>query len=515
LLKILFTLFFLIVTGISHAESVNSVNGRVSSLSLLDAIETSIKNNSNLKISRLISDANKENIIQEQSRFDTLIFANTTINESENAVVVDSLGVISIENSTQSISMGAQKLLKFGATVSLSSTANIAGDKFLGTEANNTSNTSISLSIDFPLWKGRGSAITLLPIELEKLSFQAGLADLKNQVDINILQTITNYMYYRGATETLTLLKVSEDRSRDLLLDIQTLIDADKMPRSELNKVKAQLSQRIASRIQGEQRVVEAQLNLATVMGVPLNVLRNTSPTDPLMSTTDFEQLETLHLDSLTKKTELKRNDFSAINLRMKVAKKNIILAKDAMKPNLNLVLGAGMKKFNDNNVLYSNLSGPGYGPDLSVQLNFQWYPNQTSAASNTRVAKYNYQRMIIEKEELRRSTRAELETTLFSIVQTGRNYHESKGRKNLSEKNIQNERKKYKLGSATTLDVLTIEEQLNQSKLNLVQLQISYGVLLAKLLYLTGNVGTVSDNTLVLDGLLNKTNMIEILSSD
>ena len=86
------------------------------------------------------------------------------------------------------------------------------------------------------------------------------------------------------------------------------------------------------------------------------------------------------------------------------------------------------------------------------------------------------------------------------------RRYQESKNRQILSKENVENERKKLTLGSSTLLNLINIEDRLLQSELDVINEKINYGITLARLMFITGQLGKHTSNQL---------NMNELLSGD
>jgi len=498
-----FTLFYSIFC---FGETTKKDNNH---MSIFDAVKVSIQNNNNIKVTKLTSEIAKENIQAQEGQFDyTLLTKSSIINNVQPTQLSSSGDMVGINSESQVLTFGVQKQLKSSAIINLSSSIDSYQDEFSGQEFNDSSNAAVNFSLTFPLWRGRGGEITTLPLGLSKLAFDASVFDLKYQINTSILNTVTSYWNYRGKSDSLSLLKESENRSQSLLNEIQDLIDADELPLSELNVVKAQLSQRKGSRYQGEKNVVEAQAALSNSLGA---VYYSSSLIKPTTSLTippdlDFDVFPALDLSELLKKIEMVRNDFSAVNQRIDIANKQIRLAHESGKPQLNLTFGGTHKQNDQRDDLFAGLNGDSFSPDWSVQLDFKWKPQQNSALAGSNSARAAHQQRIIERAELRRATAVQLDSALFSYIQSGRRYQESKNRQILSKENVENERKKLTLGSSTLLNLINIEDRLLQSELDVINEKINYGITLARLMFITGQLGKHTSNQL---------NMNELLSGD
>lgn len=79
---------------------------------------------------------------------------------------------------------------------------------------------------------------------------------------------VSSYWNVVAATKQLEVLREAESRATALTESIQSLIDADRLPRADINDVKANMAAREANRVAGEQQLVEARQQLAIDMGL-------------------------------------------------------------------------------------------------------------------------------------------------------------------------------------------------------------------------------------------------------
>jgi len=228
----------------------------------------------------------------------------------------------------------------------------------------------------------------------------------------------------------------------------------------------------------------------------------NTPTTNLAEPGIDRKLIEFLEPEALLQNVMQIRNDFSALDVRIDIANKQIELAEDDTKPTLNLVVGGSYKAFKQDDSPLSSLDAPTFGPDWSVRLDYIHSLNQTSAKANKRIAELGLIQRQIEKSELQRSTAVDLRSALFAFVQADRRYSEAKERFELSIQNLSSERKKLLLNLATILDVLNIEDQLLQAELDIIQERVNYGSILARLMFVSGRMGGVANNTIVLEDL-------------
>lgn len=509
-LKIVLLGYLFFLSNLSYGQDSKIEYGE---LSLLDVIKISLENNNNLKITEIFADISFERIEVQEGQFDSQIQGSGRLTDSEVPFISPfDQSVIDLDNEGSSFSAGVQRRMKSSPLVNVTLTSDSTGDRFEGQEFNQAANTVLGLTVTVPLWRGRGSYLTTLPLELAKIDFEASSFDLKHQIDISILQSVTNYWNYRGSRETLKLLRDSEERSRVLTEEIQALINADELPKSELNVVKAQLSRRKGSRLRGELSVIDAKAALATNLGIVLSgSTEDSSPITELAEPgIDRKLFERLKPETIMENVVKIRNDFSALDSRIVIANKQIELAENETKPSLNVVVGGNYTTFKQDDQPLGSFGADRYGPNWSVQLSYVQALRQTSAKANQRIAVLGLSQRQVERSELQRATTVDLNATLFAFIQSDRRYSEARDRYELSMKNVSNERKKLLMGSSTILDVLNVEDQLLQAEIDVIQERVSYGSFLVRLLFVSGHLGGVANNTIVLEDLRTEDGFID-----
>ena len=485
-------------TSTSHSTAATTATS-LAELTLLEAIRTTIVNNSQLKIGAVVVDIAEQSIEVEEGAFDTIITASGSASATENPTPITDVQVISVDNEAQTITAGMQRRLKSSAIFDFNVSSNTSGDEAMGIAANQAGTTIAALTVTYPLWRGRGEYLTTLRLKLAKLEFEATNNDLRHQNDLSILTTVRNYWNYRGASETLEFLRQSEQRSKTLLGQINKLVAADELTRAELGVIEAQVSQRTGSRLAGEQSLIQNQASLASSLGIYL--MTDTESHKPVTELPD-PRLNQATLTSLTGGKLLpyilqNRKDFAAIDGRIEIADRTLDLASDATKPTLNLVVGGQYRTFEQNDDLLSSIDAPTYGPDWSVQLNYNWSLNQISAKANQRIAVLGTERRTIERDELLRVAEVDFNAASFSLLQAFRRYSEAVERESLSQKNVQNEKRKFLLDESTLLDVLNVEDQLLQAQVDVISQRVGYATSLANVMFLSGYLSQLGNDAI------------------
>lgn len=139
----------------------------------------------------------------------------------------------------------------------------------------------LSFDVSVPLQRGRGKEVVTARERSADIEVSASLFDFNQTIADVILSTASSYWGYVGALKRLEITTGSEARAREYVESVALLIEADKLPRGEINQVRANLAGRAADRISVEQQLADARYALALAMGVgPSQVLDIPPPAD-------------------------------------------------------------------------------------------------------------------------------------------------------------------------------------------------------------------------------------------
>ncbi len=497
---------------IGSSPNVSSVV-KLSELSLLQAVNTAVLHNPQLKIGEVGVDVASEQIEVQEGAFDVAVVAQGSASTAENPLSIGT-DIAGINNDAQTLNAGLRRMFRSGATLDFQVSTSGSGDEFQGATANETAMSTAALTITYPLWRGRGEYMTTARLEVSKLEFESATFELGHRTDQSILATLNSYWGYRGAYDSLRLLIEAERRSKDLFDEIEKLIRADEIPKSELSTIQAQVSQRSGSRLNGEIQLIQSRTALANNLGVILD--------SDLTTNRPVTELPEPHLDEslllqLTGRAVLpyvraNRKDFVAIGRRIEVADRIAEVSTDGTRPSLNLVVGGQYQKFEQNDDLFKSLSASTFGPGWSVRLEYDWTINQTAAKANERIAMLGSYRRKVERDELVRAAEIDFDTALFSLSRAYRGNLEATSRLQLSQAIVENEQRKFYLGEATLLDVLNVGDRLLEAEIDQISKRVNYSTALSNMMFLSGYLSRIGSAAITERQLKQASLMIEEL---
>jgi len=213
----------------SHASmptSSVSLSGSIIELTLSDAIYLGLRNNRNIRSAYLERIAQKFDLEVEQGQFKPKLILNARhlANRNRN------------EHYQQSEILPQTTLLtKIGTRFSLSWSNQFTSIN----QGDHARNDGASFTIIQPLLRGAGSDVVTAPLRLARLGEQANLLNLKTTVSDTITQIITAYREVLRAQEQLQIARDALERSKQLLIANQAMIDAGRMATFEIVQARA------------------------------------------------------------------------------------------------------------------------------------------------------------------------------------------------------------------------------------------------------------------------------------
>lgn len=357
-------------------------------------------------------------------------------------------------------------------------------------------NTStLSVTIGLPLLRGRGRKIVAAQEEASKTEVDATLFDTNQLISRLVATTVTSYWNLVAARKSLAIAIEAEERGRLYLETVQALVNADHVPRNDLNNVTANLAQRAAIRIGREQEVIAAQAQLALDMGKQPNEIMN----HLAELSDDFPRGEDQRLPSNTlpsleyylAKALERRADYLAAQDRKLESKMLLTAAENGILPQLNLNLGAGYSGMAEGRTGGNFFAGPynKVGPNAYAGITYVFSGKNQAARGFLRQADASRQQAIVKVDELARNASAEVVTAVQAVRNSILRAKKAREAVQAFQDALAGEREKYRAAMGSIVDVLTVEDRLNNALSEQVQAQQAYALALIQFRLATGTI--------------------------
>lgn len=463
-----------------------------SGISLLESLEKTLSKDPNIRIQRQDSRI-AEGALQVQSgAFDAVLSTSADFqrdHSSLNSMVSDggvSQGTLVSANQSVALQKPLRSGLIMGPEVQISQ-MDARGD---GVDPVNLGR--INFVIQIPLMKGRGKDAAGAQEKSAQQLYEASLWSLRHTAAESVLNTVLSYWNYQTSKQSLDILQESEIRAKTLVDQIRVLVDADERPKADLDQLLANLADKITSRSNAEQIYFEAKHQLGLAMGLPYKEIELLP--DPMDS---FPPKGTLHLNENQSSYWIdqamrKRADLAVSRLNEKALSIIMVSAKNGLLPQTDFRLSTGYAGSEDGrgtDAFYGALGDPVSGLNVLASVHYEWPFSNRAARGRHLQAQANYEKSVIRTDNLARNISSRVVVALSALQQSVLEHAQSERAIELYQTAVENEKKKFRLGMSTLLDVIDIEDRLLSARLNQVLIEQRYANALAEFRFQTGTL--------------------------
>jgi outer membrane protein len=486
------------VTGFQLDPPVQFENYVVASkleLSVKSFLTLVMANNPNVSIQKLTVAISDDAITRAFGMFDPLATASFSATRTLSGTTSAVNGATTLNSLSQPLNLGVQQLLPTGATYSVG----YSDSKFSTNSAFATINPAYSSGLLFsfsqPLLRGRGLFITKLPITIARSRLRAAQYTFEDQLIQIVLAAEQQYWAVVGARENVRVaeegLKLADTAltraKRELELGASSPLDIFQPEQSYANAQLALTQARYA--LEQNENALRMQ------MGADLDPIYRSMPivltepvTPPPASAMDREKL--------VEQAMRNRQDLKSARQSLDVDDLSIRQANDNLRPSLSLSgqygsSGTGgpqyvlQNAFTGGSQVVSVIPGgvtdalaqmfgfglPTYGFGLTLTLPLK---NRTAAA-NLADAAVNKKMDAFKLRSAEQGVRLQVLNAITNLDNSRASVELAKTARDLAQKRVDAEQKKYELGIDTIFFLLTAETDLTTAESQLVNQTINY----------------------------------------
>ncbi|QJW83811.1 TolC family protein [Ramlibacter terrae] len=341
-----------------------------------------------------------------------------------------------------------------------------------------------------PLARGAGDA-AVTPLRVAEAEARAAGATLEHSAARTVLAAAQAYWNYAGQLQREAITLAGERRGAALLEELRKLVDADEIPRADLQLAQASLSERRSARFAAQQGVLEARRTLGRVLGLDTPALLALGPPADGFPQPPAREGDAPSLQDAAEATA-RRADVQALRDRRAAAQLRIQAAQDVGRPRLDLVLGATRNSLGEG-ARATDLGATfhrGAPPGGTVGVLYQ----RPLGADNTAQGLLRQQLALAEGldaelRELADSIESAVVAAEFGVRRAAGQLREAEAAVRTYAAGVENERTKRRLGMATLIDVLAVEDRYNNALLAAVQARADFALAIARLRFESGTL--------------------------
>jgi len=402
--------------------------------------------------------------------------------ESHDSIRATTSGIVLQKTYLSGAQTGAS--LEFASQNGLLNTASGLAQQTTGT---------LRFTIRVPLLRNAGEAVVGAQLRASEYERDATAADLLQTAATTVLQTAQGYWDLLARQKRVAILRLSETRAVNLVGELRKLIDADQIPAADINLAAANEAEKRAAHAAGEQAVQEAWASLARQLGMSAGETKDAPLAGELPAVSEQLIAATVgNLESLRRRALEQRSDLRAARVREQAAQILMAAARHNLKPQFDLTAGissGGLAQGASALALAPALSSNLTGPSINVGLEYRW-PFSNEAARGLLLSRSAaYDQTLIRVLSLEQSISTNIATLVASLRRIGARYKESKTAAVRYQITVSNEQTKRRLGLATLIDVINVQDRLDNAQLSLLALQQEYAAVLAQIDFEIGRI--------------------------
>ena len=456
-------------------------------LSLHEAAAMALEHNINLEVSRLTLASSQEGIVAATGIFDPVASAEYTEQSQKSASTNILAGARQLEQKQRAFTLGLSQFLPTGAMVSFGWENSRSSTNSSYYYLNPSYGSGLSLSLTQPLLRGFGTDISREGIEVARRNSQISRLQFE-QIVISTLQQVEQvYWSLVYAIDNLKVKEQSLKLAQDLLDQTRTRVRIGTSAPIDIVQSEATVAAREQEIIVAANAVEAAADTLKQLMGFenPEDWQAHIVPTDSLDVAPQSVDLAAAIQSALEQRLELKQRQ-----LETEIGEVSLVAADNSVRPKVDLKLAYG---YNGSNVIYDvDESGQPIvvGGDWSDALQQLWdgdYPAWSAGLvfsyplGNNQAKAQRAQRRF-ELGAARQTQAAERQSVIADVRSAVRNLEDSakaitaaiKARE-LAERNLDAEQKKFANGMSTNYQVLQIQEDLAAAQAAELQSRMAY----------------------------------------
>jgi outer membrane protein TolC len=438
---------------------------------LMEAVMLTLRHEPNVAAANRQISLSEGQLQTERGAFDTVLDAGVATGQTHVPLIAaqQTSGRTQVDARITSYSVGSTTRLRSGVTVAPVLRVDHVRDN--QNAVSEPASSLLALNFIMPLMRGRGIETNTAAERAARESLQSTQLAFCHTVAARITGSVNAYWDYLAALRALEIRVQSEARSLLLLDDARRLASGDEIPQADVLQNEAQLARDRGLRLAAEQTVVEARGALAIAMGLPgIDVMQLAPPLDdfPDLQPADVSRLQALPAMALP----AGRFDLLASYRRLAAADILYDAARKDPFSQLDLTVSVGYNGLVENRSALAAaeaLRRPASGFNASVGVVYLLPVQGNVQAGQVRQRAALADQARIELDALLLAVKTGIAVQRSNLSSAVLQLEQLQQQVRLQAQVFANERKKYRLGLATVLDLLTVEARLTADELSVI----------------------------------------------
>jgi outer membrane protein TolC len=461
-------------------------------LNLNEAIRLTLLNSTEVRMNQLEYESTRFAIQRAYQPFDPIL--NSNFGASRQTVPTYSQlksGMPTYSDLSHQFLVGYNQTFQTGTQYNVNFSSSRDSSNSIFATFNPSIYSSLNFSFTQPLLRNRGLFPNRAPIVIAQRNLKQSRSQFEASVNLSIARAVDQYWAVVQARESLKVLQKSLELAEVTYRQNKRALELGALPPLDIYRSESQVASRRVGVIQAEYDLKQSEDELRRTIGADL---------DPYFRVIDIELTEPVNAvgELLTVETQAAldqalghRPELEALRQQLANDDMSIQLAHHRLQPELNLTgfyssNGLGGNQIDTTTVPPTVIAQGGFGDSLSqigsfdfpsygfnVQLNLPVKNRAVEAdLGNALVSK---RRSLYVMRQLEQEIGLEVRRAAHLLEQAKLSMAAARIARDLSQKNLEAEQRKYELGAQPIFFTLEAQTQLAQDEQNLVRSEIGY----------------------------------------
>jgi outer membrane protein len=465
------------------------VNGKLR-LTVGDAVRLMLLNNSDVRIEQQSVQQARDAVVRALAPFDPLFSSEFSANRQTAPTSSQLSGAPTLSTLTQTSQAGFQKEFSTGTQFQTTfettrSTTNSVYNFF-----NPTLLSNLGFSLSQPLLRNRGTFVNRSPIVIAQKNLDQSQAQFRQQINDAIQNVIQQYWQVILDEQSLQVLSESYKAAQASYDHDKRALQLGALSPLDIYQSESEVATRKVSVIQAQYSIKQDENRLQMTLGADVNPADDGLDLDLVESPTPAQPLLSVDSAAAVRQALSKRPDLTALERQLESNEIDIRASRNRLKPDLQLsaqysTSGLGGDQFSSTGAR-TLISSGGFGdalgqvfgfgfPSYGVTLQLNLPIRNHSAEANLADADVRREQTLYQIRRTREQVRLDVVNAISVLDQSKLSMAAAQEARDLAEKNVEAQQRKYLLGSTTVYFVLQAQTELAQAEQSLVQAQVSY----------------------------------------
>jgi HAE1 family hydrophobic/amphiphilic exporter-1 len=460
-------------------------------LGLTDVIRLTLANNTDVRINQLTYEGTRFAIGRAHGTFDPVFTGSFSATRSATPTTDVLQGAPTLSQLNQGTSTSYSQTFQTGTRTAVSFNASKSSTNSQFATFNPSLTANLDVRFTQPLWRNFGLAVNQAPIVIARRNLRQSRANFEAQVSQAIADAVDDYWAVVQARDTLAVQRKSLELAEASYQRDKRSLELGALPPLDIYRSESQVANRRVQVITAEYALKRAEDNLRRTIGADLDPRIRALDLELTEMATPAGELVTIDAAEAIERALANRPELEALRLQLANDDTSINLAHNSVKPDLNLTgfyasNGRGGNQLDPTVVPPAVIAPGGFGNALdqvfawdfptygfSVQLRL---PIRNRAAeSDLGTALVNKRRDLYSLRQREQAITLEARNAVHQLEQAKLTIGAARIARDLAQKNLEAEQRKYELGAQTIFFVLDAQTQLATAEQALLQAEIGY----------------------------------------